>query len=72
MHQAPLTQQDIDATLSEGNREKTKTRQRIEKIKEDIATGQGVLPKVLGGAMIIPKAISNLKPREIPTKHVTL
>ncbi len=69
---APLTTTDIDAALRAPSDEKSETRKRIDETKEKFMRGEGVLPKVVGGAAAVPALLSNLKSKEVKTTQIPL
>jgi len=67
---ADLTVNDINAALAPTPQDKPPLRQHIEQFQQNLATGEGILPKVIAGAAMLPAAVSSLKMREMPTIKV--
>lgn len=78
---ADLTENDINAALTAqppaqpvlpASQEKPPLRKHIEQLQQDMYTGEGILPKLLAGAAMVPSAISSIKMRQLPTIQVPL
>ena len=69
-----LTPAEIDATLNvpQYSKEKSKTRETIDQMRDDFASGQGVLPTVLGGAAAVPALLSTIKIKQPPVNEIPL
>jgi hypothetical protein len=71
-----LTAQDIDEELQQDAQTKSDvkstTRTKIDKMRADLTTGQGPLPKVVGGVMMVPAMLSKIKTKEVPVKTINL
>lgn len=67
-----LTSKDIDATINAPSEEKSNTRKKIDEAKDKFMRGEGIAPKIVGGIMAIPAALSHIKPKDAKTTQIPL